>query len=257
MENAREVLLVGSVPLGSAEAVFTTCAAALGPKIKRLPDGETGPRTNWIAWQRPLLAANPALRQLPTAGPFPVFVLNPTHAGPVEFGPLGIRFVSLYPGFVATEAVAGDGMPAPMALSEAQAVEHMLRALRREPLDYLFPWRMAWLVRLSLLELSGQETAQTQREALKDRIRAYVANHLRDPALSSTVALALSDRLSRLARQLSGTRGSGLQADWSRGLGRLLGNDAALAAALADRDRAPQVPPGMPIGGADEGWLGE
>lgn len=69
----------------------------------------------------------------------------------IEFGPLGIRFVSLYPGFVATEAVAGDGMPAPLALSEAQAVEHMLRALRREPLDYLFPWRMAWLVRLSLL----------------------------------------------------------------------------------------------------------
>lgn len=69
----------------------------------------------------------------------------------VEFGPLGIRFVSLYPGFVATEAVAGDGMPAPMALSEAQTVEHMLRALRREPLDYLFPRSMAWLVRLSLL----------------------------------------------------------------------------------------------------------
>ena len=42
-------------------------------------------------------------------------------------------------------------MPAPMALTEAQAVNHMLRALRREPLDYLFPWRMAWLVRLSLL----------------------------------------------------------------------------------------------------------
>jgi AraC-like DNA-binding protein len=40
------------------------------------------------------------------------------------------------------------------------------------------------LVRLSLLELSGQETAVTQREALKDRIRAHVARNLRDPQLS-------------------------------------------------------------------------
>ncbi|MCY7318741.1 MAG: helix-turn-helix domain-containing protein [Ramlibacter sp.] len=40
------------------------------------------------------------------------------------------------------------------------------------------------LVRLSLLELAGQETAQTQREALRDRIRSHVARHLRDPQLS-------------------------------------------------------------------------
>ena len=40
------------------------------------------------------------------------------------------------------------------------------------------------LVRLSLLELSGQPTALTQREVLKDRIRRYIALNLRDPALS-------------------------------------------------------------------------
>ncbi len=40
------------------------------------------------------------------------------------------------------------------------------------------------LVRLSLLELAGQATAVTQREALKDRIRAFVARNLRDPHLS-------------------------------------------------------------------------
>ena len=85
----REVLLVGSVPLGSAEHVFTACADALDGRVKRLPDGETGPRTNWIAWQRAVLASNPALHQLPARGPFPVFVLNPEHRGPVAFGPLG------------------------------------------------------------------------------------------------------------------------------------------------------------------------
>ena len=49
------------------------------------------------------------------------------------------------------------------------------------------------LVRLSLIELSGQQTQLTQREALKDRIRAYVALHLRDPGLSiDQIALALN-----------------------------------------------------------------
>lgn len=40
------------------------------------------------------------------------------------------------------------------------------------------------LVRLSLLEISGQKTSLTQREALKERIRGYVALNLRDPRLS-------------------------------------------------------------------------
>jgi len=43
---------------------------------------------------------------------------------------------------------------------------------------------IAQLVRLSLIELSGEETALTQREILKDRIRSYIALNLRDPALS-------------------------------------------------------------------------
>lgn len=49
------------------------------------------------------------------------------------------------------------------------------------------------LVRLSLMELAGQETTVTQREALRDRIRAYVQQHLRDPQLSvDAIARALN-----------------------------------------------------------------
>ncbi len=52
---------------------------------------------------------------------------------------------------------------------------------------------IAQLVRLSLIELSGQETQLTQREALKDRIRGYVALHLRDPDLTvDQIAVALN-----------------------------------------------------------------
>ncbi|MBC7602852.1 MAG: helix-turn-helix domain-containing protein [Ramlibacter sp.] len=49
------------------------------------------------------------------------------------------------------------------------------------------------LVQLSLLELAGNETSVTQREALRDRIRAYVQRNLRDPALCvDSIARALN-----------------------------------------------------------------
>lgn len=67
----------------------------------------------------------------------------------IEFRSYGIRFVSVYPGFVATEQTANDGMPAPLEISEAKAVEHILLAIRRERCDYMFPWSLRWLVKLA------------------------------------------------------------------------------------------------------------
>ena len=67
----------------------------------------------------------------------------------IEFCHYGIKFVSIYPGFVATEATANDGMPAPLAISEDRAVDHILFALRRERSDYMFPLIMRWLIRLT------------------------------------------------------------------------------------------------------------
>lgn len=45
------VLLIGSIPLSSAEEVFLTAAAALPGRLQFIPDGETGIRSNYIAWQ--------------------------------------------------------------------------------------------------------------------------------------------------------------------------------------------------------------
>jgi hypothetical protein len=47
----RPVLLVGSVPLESPSAVFAEAGARLGSLAKRVPDGETGVRKDWIFWQ--------------------------------------------------------------------------------------------------------------------------------------------------------------------------------------------------------------
>ncbi len=57
---ARNVYLVGSVPLADAQAVFETVSAVLGPHLFTLPDGETGERLDWITWLEPIFADNPA-----------------------------------------------------------------------------------------------------------------------------------------------------------------------------------------------------
>ena len=59
------VLLVGSVPLGSADEVFQLAAVELGDRIDRIPDGETGPRSDWIVWQYPVLSSRPEFEVCP------------------------------------------------------------------------------------------------------------------------------------------------------------------------------------------------
>jgi ubiquinone/menaquinone biosynthesis C-methylase UbiE len=59
------VHLVGSIPLGSAEEVFRTVAGAIGDRIRRLPDGETGARSDWIVWQYPLFSSRPQFEMGP------------------------------------------------------------------------------------------------------------------------------------------------------------------------------------------------
>ena len=62
--SARNVHLVGSVPMADAEEVFETVSAALGTRIKRIPDGETGERGDWITWLEPVFADNPAFAEV-------------------------------------------------------------------------------------------------------------------------------------------------------------------------------------------------
>src|ERR1051326_1243410 len=64
----RPVLLLGSVPLSDEEEVFRTASEILGDRLKRIPDGETGVRSNWIGWQAEGFARTPALELLPDSG---------------------------------------------------------------------------------------------------------------------------------------------------------------------------------------------
>jgi hypothetical protein len=93
----------------------------------------------------------------------------------------------------------------------------------------------------------GTSEAAVQRRIATTTVLA-LARVQRDPALSPTLSLALSERLARLGRQLAAAPGAGVQADWSRGLARLLADREALDKAAADQRRLPRIPPGMPIG---------
>jgi|SRR5579859_2049299 len=71
MDNSlhpRKVHLVGSVPLADADEVFRTVSTILGDFVVRIPDGETGARRDWIAWQAQVLERNRALELVPGAG---------------------------------------------------------------------------------------------------------------------------------------------------------------------------------------------
>ena len=55
----RQVLLLGSVPLSDSKQVFETVAKILNGSVKRIPDGETGPRSFWMRWQGAVFSDNP------------------------------------------------------------------------------------------------------------------------------------------------------------------------------------------------------
>ena len=64
------VHLVGSIPLPDAETVFRTLSSAVGPKLRRLPDGETGIRKTWIRFLQDVLAESPAIEFAKNVPPF-------------------------------------------------------------------------------------------------------------------------------------------------------------------------------------------
>jgi hypothetical protein len=96
----RAVHLVGSVPLANEEDVFHAASTTLGDCLKRIPDGETGVRANWIGWQAAVFARNPSLEAVPVSdkdyGLRVRYRLRPsTPASAVTFANLGYAAATL------------------------------------------------------------------------------------------------------------------------------------------------------------------
>ena len=89
------VHLVGSIGLDSVEEVFSTVGRLLGKHVKRIPDGEVGPRRLWVSFQYPLLRSSPYLRPDPSGevrptNKFPKLCLaEGVDPAEVTFGELG------------------------------------------------------------------------------------------------------------------------------------------------------------------------
>jgi hypothetical protein len=90
----RDILLVGSFAAPTAEAVFRTVSGALGNRVRRIPDGETGDRSQWIRWQvfafrdNPSFTLDPSLKGSDYQTDF--YMLRPgATAGDVQYGALG------------------------------------------------------------------------------------------------------------------------------------------------------------------------
>ena len=123
-----DVHLVGSVPFADADEVFSTCCGVLGDRLARVPDGETGIRTNWIAWQRPILGAHPALHEVGAVANaqsrMPRFALRADFDGELAFDDLGYLTAAMdsYGRFVAARDAGRIGgqrfqvsLPTPLA----------------------------------------------------------------------------------------------------------------------------------------------
>ncbi len=102
------VLLVGSVPLSGSEDVFRMAGSLLGGHLRRIPDGETGARSIWIAWQHKIFEAHPD------------FELEPPPAG--QYAPL--------PRFRLREGVDGTALRLP-SLGYAAAAKDSFEAFKR------------------------------------------------------------------------------------------------------------------------------
>jgi hypothetical protein len=198
MRVVTGVHLVGSVPLRDAETVFRRVSGALGDRVRRMPDGETGERSEWIAWQYPVFRRSPLFEPAQDEGDgFAPLRLRP--GAPVEdleFGELGYARAALesWQTFsrLKAEGVVPEGcrflvsLPTPLgpiaafvAPEDQRAVEeayenHMLAELRHVldaiPHDEL---AVQWDARYEFSVLEGALTISLggdERRAILDRL---------------------------------------------------------------------------------------
>ena len=96
MTQPQGALLVGSVNYDDAEKTMRTAAEVLGPRLKRIPDGEVGKRFHWIMFQPDVLGQTPGLERIGAEPVWlrdldarPLRIAEGTDAAQLQFPPLG------------------------------------------------------------------------------------------------------------------------------------------------------------------------
>jgi hypothetical protein len=183
----RDVYLVGSVPMANTQDVFETVSAALGSRLKRIPDGETGERSDWITWLEPVFAGNPAFRK---SGEF--FRVHASGTGRERYTlkeghtPSDVRLDNLFYADIATESYAVF-----RRLKEAGKIP----AGTRFQVDLVPAHSVIWLF---LVDTLHAPIDPIYNDALKreiDKIAAAIPHH--ELAIQFDVASAVFARLER------------------------------------------------------------
>jgi NAD(P)-dependent dehydrogenase (short-subunit alcohol dehydrogenase family) len=68
-----------------------------------------------------------------------------------HFGYKNIRLQTIHPGFVDTEAVRGDGIPAPNEISENKAADFVIKGIQKNVRENIFPRSTKWATKLGKL----------------------------------------------------------------------------------------------------------
>lgn len=61
--RAAGIHFVGTIPLEDTEEVLRTAGRLVGDRVRRLPDGETGPRKDWVWIQVPVVERHPDMEK--------------------------------------------------------------------------------------------------------------------------------------------------------------------------------------------------
>jgi hypothetical protein len=183
----RDIYLVGSVPLASAEEVFLTISAAFGSRIKRIPDGETGDRGDWITWLEPAFSQNQAFKK---SGEF--FRVHETSTGRERY--------ALAPGF-RLEDVHFDNLFYADIAKESYAVFKRLKdagkiaAGTKFQVDLVPAHSVIWLFLVESLHAAIDPIYNAAIKREIDKIAAAIPHH--ELAIQFDVASAVFARLER------------------------------------------------------------
>jgi hypothetical protein len=184
---SRDIYLVGSVPLASAEDVFKTAASVFGDRLKRIPDGETGKRLDWITWLEPVFSQNPALELSDD-----VFLLHET-ARP-------IRRYGVRPGYTASDVKIDNLFYADIA-KESYGVFKRLKDAGTIPpgtrfqVDLVPAHSVIWLFLTDALHAAIDPIYNTALKREVDKIAAAIPHD--ELAIQFDVASAVFARLQR------------------------------------------------------------
>ena len=135
--GSRKIHLVGSAPFATAEEMFRSAAAHLGPHLERLPDGEVGERDSWIKWQHARIGRSPQFRLVdvdPVYVPVPPYELveAATSADAIELPDLGYAGAAIESfetfrelaeeGVIPPDTRFQVGLPTPLSVASAYIV---------------------------------------------------------------------------------------------------------------------------------------